>query len=60
VRLPQRHRLRVDRVDLDGTAQYVLPVTGEVVGSAPRTPQNQEKARPNAPPGRDGQEGEED
>jgi len=42
-RLPQRHRLRVDRVDLDGTVQYVHPVTGEVLGSALGTPQDQEK-----------------
>jgi len=51
VRLPQGHRLRVDRVDIDGTVQYVHPVTGEVLGSAPGTPQNQEKApeRPSWP-----------
>jgi len=59
VSMPQRHRLRVDRVDIDGTVQYVHPVTGEVLGSAPRTPQDQEKA-PERPPGHDGQEGEED
>ena len=58
-RLPQRHRLRVDQADLDATVQYVHPVTGEVLRSAPRTPQDQEKA-PERPPGQDGQKGEED
>ncbi len=59
VRLRQGHRLRVDRVDLDGTVQYVHPLTGEVLGSAPGTPQDQEKA-PEHPPAHDGEEGEED
>jgi len=59
VRLPQGHRLRVERMDIDGTVQYVHPVTGEVLGSAPETHQDQEKA-PERPPGHDGQEGEED